>query len=53
MFIFAKCVLTELYQQPSRDHLFREWGAERFPTELEEVYVISPIVEKVVLTNAW
>ena len=38
MFIFAKSVLTELYQQPSKDHLLREWGAERFPIELEEVY---------------
>jgi len=39
MFIFAKCVLAELYQQPSREELLREWGAESFPTELEEVYV--------------
>lgn len=38
MFIFAKSVLTELCQQPSRDHLLCEWKAERFPHELEEVY---------------
>jgi len=37
MFIFAKCVLAELYQQPSKEELVREWGAESFPTELEEV----------------
>jgi len=51
MFIFAKCVLTELYQQPSREHLLREWGAEGFPTELKEVYVSSPTFGGVVLTN--
>ncbi|KAK0731873.1 hypothetical protein B0H67DRAFT_597672 [Lasiosphaeris hirsuta] len=38
MFIFAKCVLTELLHQTLRAELLRKWGAENFPTELEEVY---------------
>jgi hypothetical protein len=48
MFIFAKSVLTELYQQPSRDHLLREWGAERFPHQLEEVYsrILQRLMDK-------
>ncbi|KAF5004029.1 hypothetical protein FDECE_9442 [Fusarium decemcellulare] len=38
IFIFAKCVLEELYQQPSKDSLLREWRADTFPSELNEVY---------------
>ncbi|XDG08069.1 hypothetical protein ABKA04_007684 [Annulohypoxylon sp. FPYF3050] len=38
MFIFAKCVLKELFIQPSRHDLLREWKADNFPNELDEVY---------------
>ncbi|KAJ3536177.1 hypothetical protein NM208_g5825 [Fusarium decemcellulare] len=38
IFIFSKCVLEELYQQPSRDCLLREWRADAFPSKLQEVY---------------
>ena len=39
MFIFAKCVLAEMYQQPSKEALLQEWGPDSFPRELNEVYV--------------
>lgn len=38
MFIFAKCFLEELYQQPSKEALLREWRTECLPTELQEMY---------------
>ncbi|KAH8662434.1 hypothetical protein BX600DRAFT_382529 [Xylariales sp. PMI_506] len=38
MFIFARCVLEELYQQPSRKALLEEWSGNMFPNELEQVY---------------
>ncbi|KAL7952980.1 hypothetical protein V8C34DRAFT_75562 [Trichoderma compactum] len=38
MFIFAKCVLEELFQQASREALLEEWRADSFPRELDDVY---------------
>ncbi|KAK4166950.1 hypothetical protein QBC43DRAFT_312675 [Cladorrhinum sp. PSN259] len=38
IFIFAKCVVAELYQQPTRRDLLNEWRGERFPRDLNEVY---------------
>lgn len=37
MFIFAKCVLEELFQQPSREALLEEWKTDSFPSELDDV----------------
>lgn len=37
MFIFARCVLEELEQYPTKAALQREWSAESFPEELEAV----------------
>ncbi|KAI2470710.1 hypothetical protein F4781DRAFT_421113 [Annulohypoxylon bovei var. microspora] len=38
MFIYAKCVLKELFEQPSRHALLAEWKADNFPNGLDEVY---------------
>ncbi|KAI0894308.1 hypothetical protein F4806DRAFT_503618 [Annulohypoxylon nitens] len=38
MFIFAKCVLEELYVQPTRHALLAEWKADNFPNKLDELY---------------
>ncbi|KAI1085921.1 hypothetical protein F5B19DRAFT_481039 [Rostrohypoxylon terebratum] len=38
MFIFAKCVLEELFRQASRHSLLVEWNADNFPSKLDEVY---------------
>lgn len=37
IFIFARCVLEELEQYPSKAALQREWSAESFPEEMEGV----------------
>ncbi|KAI3572907.1 hypothetical protein IWW34DRAFT_636599 [Fusarium oxysporum f. sp. albedinis] len=37
-FMFAKCVLEELYQQPTRADLLREWGSDSFPDDLNQIY---------------
>jgi hypothetical protein len=37
MFIFARCVLEELFQQLSRQALLEEWKADSFPNELDDV----------------
>ncbi|KAK8879910.1 hypothetical protein PGQ11_001204 [Apiospora arundinis] len=39
MFIYAKCVLAELYHQASREELLSRWRADGFPNDLDEVYV--------------
>ncbi|KAK2470509.1 hypothetical protein H9L39_18126 [Fusarium oxysporum f. sp. albedinis] len=36
-FMFAKCVLEELYQQPTRADLLREWGSDSFPDDLNQM----------------
>ena len=38
MFLFAKLVLTNLYEQPSKDELLREMDPSRFPQGLEQAY---------------
>ncbi|KAK4220734.1 hypothetical protein QBC38DRAFT_493568 [Podospora fimiseda] len=38
IFIFAKCVLEELYKQTTRDALLKEWNDARFPKDLDEVF---------------
>ncbi|KAK8044973.1 hypothetical protein PG993_004997 [Apiospora rasikravindrae] len=38
MFIYAKCVLAELYHQTSREQLLNHWRADNFPNDLDEVY---------------
>lgn len=37
MFIFARCVLEEIEQYSSKAALQKEWSAESFPEEMEEV----------------
>lgn len=36
IFIFANCVLKELFYQPSRQALLDEWKADKFPEDLKE-----------------
>ncbi|RYP68514.1 hypothetical protein DL769_005502 [Monosporascus sp. CRB-8-3] len=46
MFIFAKLVLENLYEQPSRRHLLEECRADNFPQELDDVFLIRKKVVK-------
>ncbi|KAI1358262.1 hypothetical protein F5Y08DRAFT_333252 [Xylaria arbuscula] len=48
MFIFAKCALEELMQQPSRQSLLAEWKADVFPSALNELYdrILKRILQK-------
>ncbi|KAK8069384.1 hypothetical protein PG994_006000 [Apiospora phragmitis] len=39
MFIYAKCVLPELYHQASREQLLSHWRSDHFPNDLNEVYL--------------
>ncbi|KAK3997924.1 hypothetical protein QBC44DRAFT_376363 [Cladorrhinum sp. PSN332] len=47
IFIFAKCVLEELFHQTSRQALLKDWNAEKFPIDLDEAYqrVMNRILE--------
>lgn len=38
MFLYAKLVMPNLFQQPTRHHLIQEISVERFPRGLEEAY---------------
>ncbi|KAI6553144.1 hypothetical protein MCOR04_010777 [Pyricularia oryzae] len=38
MFIFARCVFEELYNQPSGQAVLDEWREDRFPKDLEDLY---------------
>lgn len=39
MFIFARCVFEELYNQPSGQAVLDEWREDRFPKDLEDLSV--------------
>ncbi|KAK8084664.1 hypothetical protein PG997_005935 [Apiospora hydei] len=45
MFIYAKCVLPELYHQTSREQLLNHWRSDNFPNDLDEVY--SRILQRI------
>ncbi|KAL2206930.1 hypothetical protein CC79DRAFT_1358704 [Sarocladium strictum] len=47
MFIYAKCLLEEIFQMSSREELLRCWAAEQLPRELDELYqrILSRLVD--------